>query len=194
MIKRINTAQPKPSTDYEKLGNGQFEGRLVYIADLGLQEGMTWQGEKKPDRQQLALGIEIVGNHVTIDDVERPRILWTKPFNTFSTLTAKGKETEIYKAFDPTASEKDDCDWESLLGTPCTVIVEAVTSKDGSKTFDNIKALTSIPEKYQKDVPAAELEFGVGDHTDEDNAVNKCLFGLAKYVFDKRIDETDVPF
>lgn len=190
------TPQAETSTvEYEKLENGEYEGRLAYVADLGLQEGMIWKGEQKPNAQQICLGIEIIGKHVTIDEVARPRVLWTEPMNIFSTLTEKGKEMKYYSVFNKSAKEGEVADWEAVLGTPCNVIVGKSQSKDGTKEYDNIDRLEPMPEKYHKDVPAGEIEPAIGDSDDPDNVVTQALFGLPLYVYKKRIvDDSSVPF
>lgn len=177
---------PSEKKEYEKLADGDHEARLVYIADMGMQESMEWQGEKKPDCQQISLGFEILGNKVLIGEVEQPRILWTKPFNIFASLTEKGNELKHYRVFDKAAQGGDDADWEAVLGTPCSVIVGR--SKNGD--YDEIKGLEPIPSKYLADVAEGELTPAIGDSDDADNVVNGALFGLAKYVFDRRITDT----
>jgi len=176
------------SIDYENLKAGEHDGRLVMVADLGLQR-QEYKGEYKGDVQQISLGIEILGETITIDDVEHPRLMWTKPMYIYNTLTPKGSELVYYSVFDPTAGEGELPDWDAQLGKPCTVNVEH-THKDDN-TYDNVKALLAIPLKYQDGVDAATMDMGVGDSDDKDNAVNKALFGLAKYVFDKRVVATD---
>jgi len=176
--------------DYENLEVGEHDGRLVMVADLGLQR-QEYKGEYKGDVQQIALGIEILGETITIDDAEQPRLMWTRPMYIYSTLTPKGKELEFYSIFDPSANEGELPDWDAQLGKPCTVNVEHVHKDD--KTYDNVKALLPIPVKYQDGVDPATMEMGVGDSDEKDNPVNKALFGLAKYVFDKRVVQTTDP-
>ena len=83
----LNRVSPKAesssNTEYTNVPAGEHEGRLVYVADLGLQE-RNFAGEEKPPAQQLALGIELVGQVQTMSDGGTvPRILWSKPFNIF---------------------------------------------------------------------------------------------------------------
>jgi len=184
-IKRRGTTPEGNKEEYAKLKNGDYEARLVYVADLGLQE-REYKGEKKPDAQQLALGFEVLGEYVTINEVEVPRILWTRPFNVFNVLTAKGKELEYMKIFNPTASDGEEGDWESVLGTPVSLTVGKRQSAKGQE-FDNINNIAAIPAKYHKDVAASDIEPAIGDCDDPDNVVNKALFGLVKLVLDKRV-------
>jgi len=167
------------------LPEGEHEGRLVYVADLGLQVN-EYKGEVKPDTQQIALGVEIVGQTIELDGKTVPRFLWTKPFNIFSTMTEKGRELKFYSVFDSSANEGEVPDWDGQLGSPCTVVVKHANGNDGA-VFDNISSLLPIPAKYQDGVELATLDFGIGDSEDPDDVVNKALFGLAKWVFDRRI-------
>lgn len=175
---------------YENLPLGENEGRLAYVADLGLQ-ARDYRGEDKPPAQQLSLGIEIVGQYVEIDGEKVPRLLWTKPFYIYSSLTEKGVELEYYKVFDPAAKPDGDANWEAQLGKPCNVIIEHTPGKGASegKLFDNIANLTPIPAKYHSSVGEGEIEPAIGDADDENNVVTKALYGLAKYVYDKRIQD-----
>lgn len=190
-LRRRSKEREASTVEYEPLEDGEHEGRLIYVADLGMQH-REYKGEVKPDAQQISLGIEILGKHVTIDGEAKPRVLWVKPFNVFHEMSERGKEFQFYRVFDSTAAEGEVADWDSVLNTPCNVVVGKRTS--GDRTFDNIEALTPIPTKYQADVDEAELAPCIGDCDDASNVCNLALFGLVKYVFDKRIEEVDANF
>lgn len=178
------------------LSPGQYEGRLVYLADLGLQK-KEYAGEDKGQFYQMALGIEIIGEKTVFEDddgetTEVPKLMWTRPHWAYDTMDERGKELILYRAFDPSATAGQVPDWESQLGKPCTVVVTNQNGKgDKAKVvYDNIETLVAIPEKYQDSVDAAETTPAQNDPDDPENAVNKKLFGLVKYVFDKRIEGT----
>lgn len=176
-------------SEYKNLTNGEYEGRLVYVGDLGMQE-RSYMGETKPPARQLALGIEILGESVVVDGQARPRILWTKPFNIFTKMNEKGNEFKYYKVFEPTAADGQIANWEAVLGRPCNVNVIQVQGKgaNADKVFDNIDTIGAIPAKYQDGVaPATVTDMAVGDADDPENLATKALFGLARYVFDKRL-------
>jgi len=186
----LNRKSPVATTnsnvEYSNLTEGEHEGRLVYVGDLGLQE-RSYMGDEKPPAQQLSLGIEIIGEKVTIDGKEQPRLMWTKPFNIFYQMNELGNEYKYYKVFKPTAQEGQVADWDNVLGSPCNVIVKHQAGKEG-RVYDNIDSIAPIPAKYQDVVGAATITaMAVGDADDENNVATKALFGLAKYVFDKRI-------
>ena len=191
-FKRKGAERTGGTGDYAKLNNGEYDGRLAYVADLGIQ-AREFKGETKEPCQQMALGIEICGEHVTIDGQEMPRVLWTQPFNVFFKLSEKGNEFKYFRVFDTAAVEGEVADWDAVLGAPCTVVVGKRSGKDG-KEFDTIVALNPVPVKYRKDHPKGELEAGIGDSDDPDNAVNQALFGLVKYVFDKRLNTVESAF
>ena len=166
---------------------GEHEGRLVYVADLGLQE-RNFAGEEKPPAQQLSLGIELVGQEQTLSDGGTlPRILWSKPFNIFQTMNERGNEYKYYKMFVPTARDGEVADWDKVLGMPINVVVSH--SKSGDRTYDNISSMSAIPAKYQDQVPpAATAQMSVGDAEDENNIATKAMFCLVKYLHDKRVN------
>lgn len=190
-----DTTNPPSDSGYSNLTAGEYEGRLAYVADLGLQE-REYMGESKPPAQQISLAIEVLGNPVMIDGVEQPRLLWTKPFNIFYEMNEKGNELKYYKVFDPSASEGEVADWDSVLGKPCNVHVKSVAGKgeNAGKVYDNIDSLSPIPAKYQDKVADSTItDQCVGDADDENNPAQSALFGLAKYVYDKRINAGSKP-
>jgi len=185
----VPTTTASSDVEYSNLKPGEYEGRLVYVADLGLQE-RDYMGESKPPAQQISLGIEILGESVMVDGKEQPRLLWTKPFNIFYEMNEKGNEYKYYKVFEPTAKEGQVADWDSVLGRPCNVLVVNVAGKgeNASRLYDNIDSISSIPAKYQADVlPSTITDQAVGDADDENNPAQRAMFGLPRYIFDRRI-------
>lgn len=190
--RRSPKSEGKSEVEYKLLEAGDHDARLVFVADLGLQR-KEYKGEYMGDFQQIALGLEIVGESVTVDGKERPRIMWTRPFYIYDTLTEKGVELKMYKTFVPTATDGQVPDWDSQLGKPCNVVV---IHKEGSgantgKKFDNIADISAIPAKYQDAITPAVTTPAIG----EGKEVTDNLYGLAKFVYDKRIKEvaTDTP-
>lgn len=165
------------------LEEGEYEGRLVRVADLGWHQD-EYQGQKKKPAKKAALGIEIVGYDVEINEEKQPRMLWTRPFNIFPSLTEKGKEMEFYSVFDTSAEAGQESDWENQLGKPCNVVVKHGWSKDGQKKFDNIERLTPIPAKYRDKVEENRLEPHAWDEQSRSN-----LFGLARWMYEQRMEE-----
>ena len=188
-INRISPKAEKSSSsiEYTNVPEGEHEGRLVYVADLGLQE-RDFAGESKPPAQQLALGIELVGQVQTMSDGGTlPRILWSKPFNIFQTMNERGNEYKYYKMFVPTAQEGQVAEWDNVLGLPISVVVSHSTS--GDRTYDNISSLNPVPTKYRDQVAdAMTAEMAVGDAEDANNVATKAMFGLVSYIHKKRIN------
>ena len=179
-------ATTSSTAEYTNLTEGEHEGRLVYVADLGMQE-RSYMGEEKPACQQISLGIEVMGKAVDIDGTMRPRLLWTKPFNIFQTMDERGNEYKYFKTFQPTAQDGQVADWDAVLGTPCNILVKHSVS--GDRTYDNIDSIVAIPTKYHEAVAASEFtDACVGDCDDEDNPAQKAMFGLARFVFEKRVN------
>ena len=191
--------EKKSDIEVTLLEAGDHDGRLVMVADLGLQR-KEYKGECAGYFRQLALGIEVVGETITIDGKVQPRLMWTKPFYIYSTLTEKGNELKLFKVFDSSATEGQVPDWDAQLGKPCNVVVTHTQGKgtNSDNTYDNISDLGSIPAKYQDNVPDHLLKKDIGMNQN----IESNLFGLAKYVFDKRVEsanstgmgDDDIPF
>jgi len=209
-IKRRGEQQTTERSDieYVNLEAGEHEGRLRYVADLGMQKRDYNKEEERPPAQQLALGIEIIGQTVEIDGKEKPRLLWTETFNVFHQLTERGKELKYFKVFDQAAVEGVVADWDSVLNEPCNVVVVHNKGKgaNADRTYDNIDSLTPIPTKYKGGVEAGLITDGcTGDADDMDNPAQASMFGLPLWTHGRRIDapesleeltgaEVDIPF
>jgi hypothetical protein len=185
-FERTQAVKKDSKMEYENLTEGEHEARLIYVADCGRQL-REYKGEVKPPAQQIALCFEVLGSTVKIDGVEQPRIIWSKPFNIFGRMSGLSTEFEMYKAFVPTAQEETVADWEAVLGKPVNIIIKHF-KKDADTTYDNVAGISPIPSKYQDKVAKAiTTEFSIAGSEDEDAPAIKNLFGLAKFVHDKRI-------
>jgi hypothetical protein len=190
-FERKSAAQSKAANTmvYENLTEGEHEARLIYVADCGMQL-REYKGEVKPPAQQIALCFEVLGSTIKVDGAEQPRIIWSKPFNIFGRMSGLSTEFEMYKAFVPTAQEETVADWKGVLGKPVNIIIKHF-KKDADTTYDNVSGISPIPAKYQANVPEAiTTEFSIAGSEDEDAPAIKNLFGLAKFVHDKRISST----
>lgn len=170
-------------SNFTRLGAGEYEGRLCYVADLGLQE-RNYKGDEKPPCQQIALGIEILGS----DNNGEPRYLWTRSFNIFSKMDEKSVEYKMFKVFNTNAKPDTVADWDKVLGEPCSVTVVSVKSKDGSTEYDNILDITPIPSKYRDGIAEGRITPCIGDCEDESNPATQALYGLAKFIWAKRLN------
>lgn len=176
--------------EYENLEPGEHEGRLVFVADLGLQRSEQ-KGVHKGNFQQLALGIEIVGKTFKKDGEEYPVMIWAKPFFTYGILTERGNELPLALAFNSKAVEGVEFDWDAELGKPVTAVIinKTVKGKDGAPdhVYDNIARLVAIPEKYQAGVAEASIAPASGNGKD----VTDHFRGLVKFVWDKQVYEQE---
>lgn len=168
----------------------EYDMRLVYVADLGMQQD-SYMGELKDPCRKVALGFEVIGEFVELGEEEFPRIIWGKAFNIFNKLTDKGTELKYYKLFDSSAEGGQVPDWEAQLGKPCIGNINEVEGKGKSEGifYNNLATVMAMPAKYQDDVAPNVTAPGIGDCDDPDNHVTQALFGLAKWMFDRRLDE-----
>jgi hypothetical protein len=61
-------------------------------------------------------------------------------------------------------------------------------ASQAAPTPNNIDKLIPIPAKYRKDVGEARITPAIGDCDDESNPVTQALYGLAKFIWEKRIE------
>jgi hypothetical protein len=156
----------------------EYEARLVYVADLGIQQGNPKFDQK--DNQQLALCLEVIGHTREFEGETVPEFLWSRGFNIFQKLNELGNEYKNFKIFEPTCEEGDVADWDSVLGMPCSV-----TTVINSRGYAEIGTINPIPKKYQKDVGASIVtDMATGDVDDEDNPAQKAMYGLPRWLVD----------
>jgi len=66
-FKRLNgKANDQSNMEYENHAECEYEARLIYVADCGLQL-REYKGEVKSPAQQVALCFEVLGSTVTVD-------------------------------------------------------------------------------------------------------------------------------
>jgi len=167
------------TTEYDKLGKGKFKARLIAVANLGTFQD-EYKGETKNPAPKMALQLEIIGNPVKIGDDMKPRQMWTRPFNYFSTLTERGNELKFYKGFDEFAKDKDIPDWESVMDKAVYVLVEP----QGAEDYDNIVSLAAMDEEVAENVGGSESELII-DNVEGNERLEARLFGLAKYQYEQ---------
>jgi hypothetical protein len=77
-----------------------------------------------------------------------------------------------------------------VLGKPVNIIIKHF--KKDANTYDNVDSLVAIPQKYQANVPEAiTTDFSIAGCEDANSPAIKNLFGLAKFVHEKRITDLD---
>ena len=62
-LDRKITNKTSSDSDYQSLEAGEYDARLVYVADLGVHQD-EYKGEVKNPAQKIALGLEIVGETI----------------------------------------------------------------------------------------------------------------------------------
>lgn len=188
----LNRRQPTdtPQKDYlPNLDKGDYEARLVTVADLGLQK-VEWDGEFKGNYQHIALQFEVIGQGQLDDDGKyQPRVLWTRPIKVFANKMSNA-ELEYYRAFDPSATSDQVPDWEAQALKPVTLTINNIKSKKNpDRVYDSIVSVVRIPDKYADDVGAAVTEFGISDADNATDPLHERLFALPRQLFDDRIRE-----
>jgi hypothetical protein len=174
--------------DFCLLKNGsEHEARLVYVASQGMQAPHPKYPENDP-RERLSLCFEVIGKQRVYNNEKLPKLLWVEPFNTFDTLTERGKELPLYQVFVPSADDGTATDWAAQLGKPCSLLIKQ--SKSGENVYDNIDRVSSIPAKYQADIaPTTIKDMMVSDDCNEQNSAQGAMFGLTSYIWNQRLNK-----
>jgi hypothetical protein len=143
-----NQASNSNKIEQEALHGSQI-ARIVQVIFLGVQEQRAFQGQSKPDVDQVRVTYEL--SHAFMADeagnplADKPR--WVS--ETFPFLNADGDlatSTKRYKAFNPTAKVPADHVWsDALLGQAIQVQLSsrlAAHGKHAGKTFTDVKGVT----------------------------------------------------
>lgn len=129
---------------------GGYPARLVQIVDLGLQAQRPYQGDVKPDAQELLVTYELSDEFLLDEtgqpDLSKPRWL-SETFPLFSLRAERAKSTQRMLALDPTGFVEGD--WSELLGVPCmvTIVANAGKGKHIGRTFNNVAGVTAMRSK-----------------------------------------------
>tara|TARA_R110002167_G_scaffold299111_1_gene503449 strand:- start:15 stop:638 length:624 start_codon:yes stop_codon:yes gene_type:complete len=160
------------------LPEDDYDARLVYVADLGVQKGNPKYDQK--DNQQLALCLEIVGRTREFEGETVPQLLWGSAFNIFQKLNELGNEYKNFKIFEPSCQEGDVADWDKVLGVPCSV-----STIINDRGYAEIEEITRVAKKHLDGVlDSIVTDMCTGDVDDEDNPAQKAMFGLPRWLVD----------
>ena len=187
-IERVSSNTNK-ETNNVALPAGDYDGRLVYVADLGIIRD-EYKGEVN-ERQKLVLGIEILGKEVEVEvdgeKVTKPLILWSKAFNIYARTSDKSVEFKFATVFEPAFKGGIAFEWEDVLGAPVSVVLSV--TDDGK--YNNIERLQAVPSRFASAFPANVTEPATGRYDDE--AIKGDLYGLPLWLVKNRGELADAP-
>tara|TARA_R110000803_G_scaffold15263_2_gene42414 strand:+ start:5675 stop:6346 length:672 start_codon:yes stop_codon:yes gene_type:complete len=149
-LKANNSATTTTKSNVPALEAGGYPARLVQIVDLGVQEQRPYQGDAKPDAQELLVTYELSDEFLLDEegnaDTTKPRWL-SETFPLFSLRAERAKSTQRMLALDPKGEAEGD--WSELLGKPCTVTIVANAGKGKhlGRTFNNVAGVTAMRSK-----------------------------------------------
>lgn len=133
---------------------GSYPGRLVVLADLGLQPQRPYQGDEKAPAYEILVTFELSDEFMVDEDGNEDK---TKPrwvsdnFPLYPLQSARANSTKAYLALDPEA--KYGGDWSQLIEAPVMITVVVNESKNGRK-YNNIAGLAPMRPKDAARLPA----------------------------------------
>lgn len=135
---------------------GTYPARTVQIVDLGLQKQRPFQGQEKPDINEMLITYEFVDEFMKDDngndDETKPR--WLSERMPLHNLGAeKAKSTKRYFALDPTKEYGGD--FTKLLDVPCNVTIVQNPGKGANtgKVYENVANVAPMRAKDAKSCP-----------------------------------------
>jgi hypothetical protein len=150
-----------------------YFARVVQIVDLGLQPGGEYQGNPKPDAEQIMFTFEFADVR---NDEDKPAWLSVKlqlpkrwedsgSFQTFHVKSNLYKFLEVlypkglYKGKNPSyCGFAYNFDWNDILGAPCQLQVTVIEKDDKTRAYIVNDSVARIPSKFLSSVPELENE------------------------------------
>ena len=139
---------------------GVYMANCYMVADIGEQYNTLADSWK----QQIIIGWELQ----TDEELEQPRTI--HKFYTMS-LHKRSKlrpDLETWRGRPFSEEELHGFDLRRIIGVPCQLQLESVPSKDGSKTYTNIKAIMALPKAMRDTVPEPTRRIAFDLDTDLD--------------------------
>ena len=173
-------AKQPEQKEFEKVPEGSHIARCISVVDLGTQV-IEWAGKEKLS-PKVSLRFEIPGERIQYKDKEGkehdvPMTISQKYTRSLSEKANLRADLESWRGKAFTAEELDGFDIKSILGAPCMLSVVHVLSKDGSKTYANIKSIMKLPKGME--APAQETASVLYDIDAHDENVFQ---SLSKYL------------
>lgn len=128
-----------------QLEAGVYTGIASALIDLGLQENKLFNN----NRRKLMIVWNIVGETVTVNDEELPRVMSKEYTMSLSERSTLRRDLEAWrgKIFNPV--ELEGFDLKNILNTACQLQINE-QEKNG-KTYSNIAAIMAIPKGTKVD-------------------------------------------
>lgn len=128
------------NSEIKQLDPGVYTGIASQIIDLGVQENLMFGKQQR----KVIIVWNIVGEYVTINDKEVPRVMskeYTMSLGEKSTLR---KDLEAWRGRPFSAEELEGFDLKNVLNVPCQL--QLIQKESNGKTFLNIASIMSIPK------------------------------------------------
>jgi hypothetical protein len=153
----IATAE-KNVSDFKRVPAGSFIGRCFSVIDLGIQK-VEWSGEVKSQHKIVItwelFGEDEEGNPLTVpvDGQEMPMTISKRYTLSLSEQATLRKDLESWRSKAFSDEELAGFDLRKLIDVYCMISVTHSLSKDGSKTYANVTAVTPIPSALRNSKP-----------------------------------------
>lgn len=127
---------------------GTHRARCCHVIDIGTQNG-SWQG-KPIQREEVIIRWELCDEPVETDEGVRPMIISQRYTNSLNPKANLRHVLESWRGKPFNADELKGFDLRKILGTACLLNVVHKPSKDGTKTYANVSAVTPLPKGMEK--------------------------------------------
>ena len=173
--------------EYEVCPSGSHVARIIRVVDLGTQEMQKWEAPPGVMEQKgrILLMFELPLETILFKDKdgvekEMPRVISKEYTKSMYETSGLRLDLEAWAGKKFTQDQVNEFNVNTICGKTLMVNVVHSSSKDGSKTYANVKGLASMPKGMTcpdavNAVFTYEIEEGVGGHFEE----------LPKWVQDK---------
>ena len=141
-------AKDKGGGDFEPMAAGTHPARCCGIWDLGThyEQGQGWA----KSIHKILVQFEFPKQRIEIDGEDLPRVLSQKFTLSLHQKSNLRPMLEAWREKSFTQEELDGFEVRNVLGAPCKILVLHEKSKDGTKTYANIKQVNKFPKEEMK--------------------------------------------
>lgn len=151
------------NSEIKQLDPGVYTGIASQIVDLGVQENSMF-GKKQ---RKLMIVWNIVGEYVTVNDKQLPRVMSKEYTMSLSEKSTLRKDLEAWRGRPFTSEELEGFDLRNILNVPCQL--QLIQKEANGKTFLNIASIMSIPKGMKVEPLEETVVFDTYDYNTWEN-------------------------
>jgi hypothetical protein len=187
---KINSAGGGSKFSYSLIEEDTYEARITRFVFVGVQPQRAFKGKEKPDTLQAKLAFELIGETVTVTNLEdgteeqRPAVVFMD-INVGASGLTRGKAFDVVNAalgadetFDDTAKYKD------VINCPIAVTVGTYDNKRTGEKANCVDGVGALGKRAKEKLEDSTVDTLFFDCYEDDEASKISYAGLGNFVQD----------